>query len=421
MREAQALAASHKGAMIAPAGCGKTEVIARAAANYGRGRELILTHTHAGVDALRRRLTKVGASRRGVHLDTIAGWGLRFAASFPGTSGVCRVDAAPRYDAVTQATAALLKLPPYQEVLRSSYSGLFVDEYQDCTIDQHALILGIADVIPCRIVGDPLQGIFGFGDSELVTWEQHVATEFEPVVGPSKPWRWAGRNERLGAWLQEARKSLLATQPLELEDAPVTWVKRESGRAHVRKAVSICMSLARNEGDSVVAIQQWGQQCSALAKKLRGLYSRVEAVELRELFDAAHRLDSATGNARAIAMLDIASHCMTRVTTELRTIRTALQKGRHPRVRKYRDQLVALEAVAESRGGEGLSECLQSIRSVPGTVVYRRELYRELHRVFEEVRIGREVTLKAAARAVRNRARTLGRRSEPRVVGTPPW
>ena len=53
MNEAAALARSARGAMIAAAGCGKTEVIASAVANYGGGKELVLTHTHAGVEAIR--------------------------------------------------------------------------------------------------------------------------------------------------------------------------------------------------------------------------------------------------------------------------------------------------------------------------------------------------------------------------------
>lgn len=40
------------GSVVAAAGCGKTEQIVKAT-GHGEGRRLILTHTHAGVDALR--------------------------------------------------------------------------------------------------------------------------------------------------------------------------------------------------------------------------------------------------------------------------------------------------------------------------------------------------------------------------------
>jgi hypothetical protein len=37
-----------------------------------------------------------------------------------------------------------------------------VDEYQDCSLDQHELICLLSEILPCRILGDPLQGIFSF-------------------------------------------------------------------------------------------------------------------------------------------------------------------------------------------------------------------------------------------------------------------
>ena len=43
---------SRDAAVIAAAGCGKTNLIAFATAAHNTGRELILTHTHAGVYAI---------------------------------------------------------------------------------------------------------------------------------------------------------------------------------------------------------------------------------------------------------------------------------------------------------------------------------------------------------------------------------
>jgi DNA helicase-2/ATP-dependent DNA helicase PcrA len=48
----KALAQASSGFVESPAGCGKTEAIVRTVGSYCDGRQLILTHTHAGVDAL---------------------------------------------------------------------------------------------------------------------------------------------------------------------------------------------------------------------------------------------------------------------------------------------------------------------------------------------------------------------------------
>lgn len=67
--------------VIAPAGHGKTEMIAMLAAR-GR-RALVLTHTHAGVHAIRARLKRLRVPSNLVLVDTIAGWSMRYAYAFP--------------------------------------------------------------------------------------------------------------------------------------------------------------------------------------------------------------------------------------------------------------------------------------------------------------------------------------------------
>lgn len=62
-----------RGSIVAAAGCGKTEQIALAVGSSD-GRRLILTHTHAGVDALTRRLRKHHVPTAKYRIDTIAGW-----------------------------------------------------------------------------------------------------------------------------------------------------------------------------------------------------------------------------------------------------------------------------------------------------------------------------------------------------------
>src|SRR5882757_2289462 len=92
---AQLAAAVRLGSIIAAAGCGKTEQIANAA-RLSAGRRLILTHTHAGVDVLRERLKKLNVPKSKYRLETIAGWCLRYAASFPTRSGLAQL--VPRTD-----------------------------------------------------------------------------------------------------------------------------------------------------------------------------------------------------------------------------------------------------------------------------------------------------------------------------------
>ena len=63
--------------IIAPAGHGKTEMIVDMV-EYAIGRQLLLTHTHAGIDALRKRLKKRKVNPSKYTISTIASFCIKW-------------------------------------------------------------------------------------------------------------------------------------------------------------------------------------------------------------------------------------------------------------------------------------------------------------------------------------------------------
>ncbi len=415
---AAVLARSTRVAMMAPAGSGKTQVIATAVACHGGRRELVLTHTHAGVDALRRRLITLGADASRYHIDTIAGWSLRLASSFPRTADLPSYEprSSEEYSAVYDGAARLVRMSPIQEILRASYSGVYVDEYQDCTLEQHNVVTALTEVLPCRIVGDPLQAIFGFGDNQLVDWGTHVADAFAEVPGSTKPWRWMKSNPELGDWLQEVREKLETGQEIGLLEAPIQWVDCSNDRQQIERTV--CMNAARNDGETVVAIREWPRQCHDLARRLLGRFSCVEPIDTTDLYDSAVQIGSTAGMERAVHVIDFATKCMTQVSSKLRTIRAGLAGDRIPNVSTNREQLAALLLVVEEDGIVAIEEALDVIARIPGAIIYRRELLWEMKRAIRVVVGGEVSSLEEAAWIVRNRTRRLGRFLPRCALGT---
>ncbi len=138
MPEATELLAIGNGAIVAPAGHGKTEIIANVAA-LGR-RALILTHTHAGVHAIRTRMKRLGVPGNAVSVDTIAGWSMRYAHAFP---GIAKPPAdmpgnGAEWEQLYVGAAAALSVSAVREVVAASYDRILIDEYQDCGGSQHA-------------------------------------------------------------------------------------------------------------------------------------------------------------------------------------------------------------------------------------------------------------------------------------------
>src|SRR5690606_27560212 len=105
----KALAAASTGFVEAPAGCGKTEAIVRTVGSYCSETQLILTHTHAGVDALTRRFRELKVPAVRYHVDTIAGWAWGWVRRYPSNGEYLGSTGIAVWNDVYTAMANLLK------------------------------------------------------------------------------------------------------------------------------------------------------------------------------------------------------------------------------------------------------------------------------------------------------------------------
>jgi len=220
-------AQNKRAVIIIPAGCGKTEIIAKAISysDEKNRKQLILTHTHAGVKSIYDRLKRLKIPSKLYHIDTIDGFTLQYASAFPVTSGLgLNFDPSKNeWEKVHKAALKIASNKTVKNIILSSFCGVYVDEYQDCTLQQHAFIMALAAILPCRIVGDPLQGIFDIKGNQIVNWYRDVLPNFERInIKKSEliPWRWETKNKELGEWLLYVREQLKTGAEFDLRRAP---------------------------------------------------------------------------------------------------------------------------------------------------------------------------------------------------------
>ena len=218
----RAIANARTGFVESPAGCGKTEAIVRTVADFCDQPQLVLTHTHAGVDALRHRFRFHNVASARFHVDTIAGWAWGWVRKYPLTSDYLGSIDLVQWNTVYSAMIMLLQKSFVRQGILNSYAGVIVDEYQDCTVPMHRLILALGDVLPCRVLGDDLQAVFGFRNDPLVSWPT-VQKDFSSNLGVLQtPYRWINSGNRaLGEWLLETRDSFRAHREPGYRDSPV--------------------------------------------------------------------------------------------------------------------------------------------------------------------------------------------------------
>ncbi len=341
---AEKLAKADRGFIIAPAGYGKTYQIAKAINFCCDGKQLILTHTHAGVRSINKKLKELGVSPKKYEVETIAGWSLRIAHYFPMLSSL--LDFSPLDDDwknVYGAITAILENNSIKKIIKATYKGIFVDEYQDCTLSQHVLMLNLAELLPCRILGDPLQGIFNFGkDDPIISFYNDVFPNFSNLGELSIPWRWNNaNNSQLGDRLKILRKALEITHSFDLQKPPIKWIPKNPTNQLIE-----CRRLLNRSQENVIAIHSCQNQCIAFAKKLKGHYTVMEKLNCEELMEAAVNIDNSQGCPRVINIINFASMCMTNITTTLRSAISSWEKGNLPTSKRNSELIISLNMVA---------------------------------------------------------------------------
>jgi len=222
MVDVNAVLGTQRGHVLAPAGCGKTELIANCVAQPTDKPMLILTHTTAGVAALRLRLKRGGIPPSNYRLNTIAGWALNLISIFPERAGYTHNPLeAPNYPRVQTAIGELCGSGNINSELQATYSRLLVDEYQDCSVSHHSIVSGISNAIPTVVFADPMQAIFNFGNDPLANWSHQVVPLFPEIGRLITPWRWNNANATdLGLWLLAVREALVQEHRIDLRTCP---------------------------------------------------------------------------------------------------------------------------------------------------------------------------------------------------------
>lgn len=368
-------------AIILPAGFGKTEYIVDYACKQQRC-TLILTHTNAGVFALRNRLTDKEIDS-GFRVLTIAAWCESWVSAYPALtqySSFCdskENEPDAYFKRLYEGMLYLSARSWFRKTMQASYGSIVVDEYQDCTKGQHALFLEMTKFMKLVVLGDPLQGIFYWiKDDSLVDWNQLSLPVREL---DSKPWRWinAGCPE-LGKYISDIRTDLLPVLnghpvqvPLDRACPNVLIVSQEKiGRAQ-----------HWNDYGTVVYITSVKNVQYAFSKRHIRFQSN-EPVDNKEAASACFAFDHKAGAKLALAILDFASLCFTNTSQQLKSYRSRLEKGSFDfgRIRKHPEIGLALKQINLDASYRNTAALLDAIKEDGSFRLHRGILYSEVRR-----------------------------------------
>ncbi|KJU79190.1 hypothetical protein N619_13825 [Ectopseudomonas oleovorans] len=405
MATPESILALSRRAVVAPAGHGKTELIAKVAA-LGK-RTLVLTHTHAGVHAIRSRLKRMHVPSEAVVVDTIASWARRYVQAFPGRSGRPELHPSkPNWDDVYLGAVSILQSPVIQKVIKSSYDRALIDEYQDCDQYQHDIAMWLSCIVPTVVFGDPMQGIFEFVENKI-SWGATVESSFIPAFELQVPHRWTNANAELGRWIADARQKLMNGHSIDLRDGPINYIQSNDAFD-----MSLFFDGYESRSGTTAAINCWRNTCDLLAKSTKGAFQAIEEIAAKRLMTFAEIWDmpDSTPFARSEALRSLVDDAMTRAT---------------PSVERHSDPVLDIKIYAAwaklSIGGSAVDalDVLTLERSHPLSRTFRGELMTDTRRALSELVEGRHHSLAAASEAVRQRLSLTGRAPVARTISTP--
>lgn len=424
MVDVNAVLGARRGHVIAPAGCGKTELIANSVAQPTDKPTLILTHTTAGVAALRMRLKKGGIPTSHYRLNTIAGWALNLISMFPERAGYTHDPVnAPNYPRVQTAIGALCGSGNIHSEIRATYSRLLVDEYQDCSTSHHSIVSGICNAIPTVVFADPMQAIFNFGNDPLANWNTQVVPVFPEIGRLATPWRWNNADAGdLGQWLLAVREALAQGHQIDLRTCParVTWYQLSAdANANIAAQIAVQYEIARRcPGDAILTIGDSIQAASRhnYASRVQGV-SVVEPVDFRDVINSADQMDGRTGPELLQSCLGFLVNVMTNVYGDRLQTRIQSILANRNRTPPTAPELAAIALYQGGRYNEAVA-FLSAMATDPDRRVYRNSAFNIMVEALRTAGANPAPDLNETIAGLREQRRHSGRVIPTKAVGS---
>jgi hypothetical protein len=434
-----------RGLLIAPAGHGKTTAIADCLLQCPETScQLILTHTHAGIASLRKKFQQKNIPSSKYQLETITGFAQRYVIGFLGSSVLPDEADKHYFSEAIEKCRVLMQSKLVQIVIQSSYDGVFVDEYQDCTIDQHEMIMELTYNLPLHLLGDPLQGIFSFESKRLVDFEKDLGlfTRFNCL---NFPWRWQDSNPELGQEILRIRRRLERQEQIVLQNNPNIGFHVISLSENENDNYRLCSDLLRrHDCESILIIcpsyrenDKYGRTVFKGKLKDRitikqridfgNRFTIIDAIDSKEDYSCAKIIDMFVGQCATNRRINKIAHFYS-VLLSLHINKSELdhwidKKGNRFIPRKKDKAAPSIElsekfSIFESSPSLGhFMDLIKFVVSLPGIKQYHRDLYSQIIRCFN-VAITDNISMFEAMKLIKSRIRHQGRKIQGRIIGT---
>lgn len=435
--------------MIAPAGHGKTTAIADCLLQCSKETcHLILTHTHAGVAALRTKFKNRNVPMQKYQIETIMGFAQQLVLSFIGSSQLPKENDNDFFSQIIYHCTSLLKSNAIQLILKKSYASIFVDEYQDCTINQHHMILQLGNALPLHLLGDPLQGIFSFERTPLVNFETDLK-DFSIFNTLNHPWRWEYTNKKLGENILTLRESLEDNNPIDLTKIQCEGliIKQYKSLMNIHDNKFLCLLrtiIKENIDNSFLIIYPSFHEKKKDGKTiLRGTlsdrialkaaidfgygFNLIDAIDSKSFYTSASKIDEyikKCQDGNRINRIQWLYDIMVDMHFSKTEMNIWINRDKNSLIKKKKDKVLIgnqIKCLIEKYDNQPCLSSLMFFLEYMYDLTSKKCLYKDIYyeiRNSAKTAICENIPLQKAVRQHKNQIRHIGRRIEGRCIGT---
>jgi len=421
-----------KSMIIAPAGYGKTYTIMECLHVFVTSKKcLILTHTHAGIASIKEKMQKGGINPGKFAIDTISSFALRYSNAFHiNKTEIPKAEDNDYFIFAIKTAIKLFKTQPLKTVIKSSYSILLVDEYQDCTSLQHKMILALSDILPTHIFGDPLQGIFEFTHSTIVDMESDEEMQGlnRNIQTLETPWRWNQHGAiELGQALAQIRELLLSKTPINLANFhPIINIVIEPENKYL-EAGSNSKRIIWNEindrnTDSLLFLHPTSTSVNPRIKFIQQFSNTVrliESIDDKDYYKFSNYFDTQTGQNLINKTLDFVKTISSKtVIGEWFNDNGLLKNKRSPEDKIVAQKLQSMiDLIVQQKSFKNIAALINELVQLPNNKCYRIELKKDMVKALE-LAYTEGNTVYESMKKNRDILRRVGRNIKGKCIGT---
>ena len=422
----EAFLSANKSIIIAPAGYGKTYTIAEAISSYkGDKKVLVLTHTHAGIASLREKFEQKGLAPSTYHLDTICSFALDLTKTYHVNKNDIpkESDANSLFDYAVEHATIILKAYPIKHLLSIKFEHLIVDEYQDCSLAQHQMVLELAQTLKTHLLGDPLQGLFEFRGQQIVDFNDGSFSPFlQNCQSLDTPWRWKNSGQdALGQDLARIREKLLVEEDIDLQEYDsIKWIQgAEDDYLKPQTNVRNALFQELNRGAVVIHPNSTSIEPRKSVVMHYPMLQLIEPIDGKEYYSCCQQFDNHSGQALIKDITDM----MRKMCNKSCINNWIKPDGTLKNKRRQDDQVLlsklesAINPLLKEKTYLNIAKLIVAIARLPQIVIYRKEFIRDIyHTLIDANKLG----LTASESILRNRniLRRKGWKIMQKTIGT---